>query len=215
MKNPRFFIFVLVSLVLFSSSFCFAQLGEQEGKTFMSTATFFKPDQNLRAIYEINIWPVENISDPPGPLPDKNFFVNANCVFAGEDATFINALPSHTWWVIENKRISNDNGISLLTFNISGRWNPLRQQTSDWPVEERGCSVFKSEYQINNSIFGLFTAINDNQGNFGIILKKENNFWILDSGSRPGYRFPFPWGMVKKGKIATTWGSLKLKGASK
>ena len=147
-------------------------------------------------------------------MPDKNFFVNVNFVLAGEDARFINVLPSHPWWNIENKKVSNENGISLLTFNVSGKWNPLRQQTGDWPQEERGCSVFKVEYQINNSIFGLFIANGNNQGNFGIVVEKENNTYRLASGELPGYRFPFPWGATKKGATATTWSSLK-KGDSK
>lgn len=215
MKNIKFFILVFVLFAILSSSFAYAQLGDQEGKDYMSTGTFHKPNQDLIAIYEMSLYPIENLSNPPAQLPDKNFFVNVNCVLAGENAKFINVLPSHTWWNIENKRISNENGFSLLTFNISGRWNPLRQQTGDWPAEERGCSVFKAEYQINNSLFGLFIASGNSQGNFGIVLQKENNSYRLALGERPGYRFPFSWGMVKKGKLSTTWSSLKTKGNSK
>jgi len=156
----------------------------------------------------MSIWPVENITNPPGPLPDKYFFVNANCVLAGEDATFRNISASHAFWAIENQKISSINGISILTFNVNGRWNPLHQQTGDWPRGERGCSVFKAEYQINNSIFGLFVAINNDLGNFGIVLKKENGFWRLDPGDRPGYQFPFSWSVQNK-TTSTTWASIK------
>ena len=208
-------LFVLLFLIFFIFSFgvsadvVFGTIGNEKGAIGCSTLHY--PNDNMRAVYEEHIYPIENLTNPPLPLPDKNFKVDVNYLMMAEGATIVNVVSAHPWWQVKNKKIYREKGVSTTSFEINGSWNPVRQPVQDWPIEERGCSVVKIEYQIDNpSFFGLGIWVNGEvQFFYGLSLgKQDDGSWKFES--RPGYQFPIPWTVTKKERaISISWSALK------
>ena len=124
----------LLLVIILSVGFIFtttqAQAKIGDGKKFLGCSTLHYPDENMRAIFEEHIFPNPDII--PVPL-SETFRLDINYLMMAENATIMNVVASHPWWQIKDKKISTEKGISVVSFTISGSWNPSNQPVQDWP----------------------------------------------------------------------------------
>jgi len=143
------------------------------------------------------------------PPLSKTFRLNSNYLMMAENATIINVVASHPWWQVEDKKVSTEKGISVISFTVNGSWNPSNQPVQDWPGGNE-CSIFKIEYHINNPSFGLGVWVDNKvQAFYGLSLEKQKSgSWMFEL--QPGYIFPIPWAVQKNDKQAIAWSALKV-----